>query len=123
MKKITTPLFAVLCLFVLTGIAHATEAPEPALDAEVALDLFADQSTPEGDCDPAPAVAPDGQDPLFTTLICGTCSPSSSCVGKTRGSTCFIRGGFGTCDIYLGLLCSDNSGIDCKCYGPGGQIP
>lgn len=123
MKKFTTPLFAVLCLFLLTGVAVATEAPEAASVETLDLDLTA-QSTSAEDCGQVPTAALDGQEPTFASdSDCGTCSPSSYCVGQDFGAACIGDDGFGNCDIYLGFMCSDGSGLDCFCYGPGGQIP
>lgn len=123
MKKFTTPLFAVLCLFLLTGVA-AAEAPEASPADSLDLDLLAVQSTSADDCNQAPTVALDGQDPTFaSSSFCGTCSPSSSCVGQPRGGACSTGSGIGSCNIYLGIQCSDGSGWDCKCYGSGEHIP
>lgn len=124
MKKFTTPLFAVLCLFLLAGVAVA-EAPEASPADTLDLDLLEVQSTSADDCNQAPTVALDGQDATFaSSFMCGTCSPSASCVGKTSGSYCTHPiSGLGTCNQYKGLQCSDGSGWDCACYASGEQIP
>lgn len=126
MKKLNIPLFAILCLFVLTGVAVAAEAPEAAPAEAPALDRLGAESIASGDCGQEPTVALGGQEPTSTfSSNCGTCSPSSACVGLPRKSWCFLGNGqgWGTCDIYLGIQCSDGSGWDCACYGSGGGIP
>lgn len=123
MKKLTTALFAVLCLFVLTGVTVASETPGAATPET--LDLLAvEQSTEANDCDATPAAALDGQEP--TSLASNNCSVGcsvSQCQGKARGGGCFTGSGWGACNLYLGYQCSDGTGWDCVCYRQGGAIP
>ncbi len=110
MKKITILAFVFACLLAVTGMAHA----EPTVATP-------DQSSKIG-C--APIVGEDGQMVAQFSNSCGTCGPAPACDGKARGAWCWEAGqGWGTCDIYLGLQCTDGSGFDCNCYQAGEYIP
>jgi len=133
MKQLTTALFAILCLFVLTGVAAASEAPDseaPAVSEASAadtLDLFADEApVTDADCEPDTALDFDGQEPqpMFSNNCSVGCS-TNNCKGVPRGNPCYLGSGqgWGSCNLYLGYQCSDGTGWDCVCYGHGGGIP
>jgi hypothetical protein len=123
-KKITALAFALACLLAVTGMAFADPTLDtPDTDELTIAELFAtpDQSAKIG-C--APVVGEDGEMVAQFSNSCGNCGPSPACDGKARGSWCWEAGqGWGTCDLYLGIQCSDGSGWDCNCYHSGEYIP
>jgi hypothetical protein len=114
------------CLFAVTAVATASETPEPAVEQVTLDDLFAVETAAAPGCDQEPALA-EGQEKLFMTSPndCGSCSYVSQCVGVPRGNPCYLGSGrgWGSCNLYLGIQCSNGGGWDCTCYGPGGAIP
>lgn len=129
MKNLALPFFALVCLVAVVGVAAASDVPEAAPtetpDPTESLDLVATQSSTETpDCNPAPAFDLDGQDPiLMFSNDCSVGCSTSNCQGVPRGNPCYTGRGWGNCDLYLGIQCSDGTGWDCRCYGAGQHIP
>ena len=131
MKNLALPLFALVCLVAVVVVSAASDVPETAPTETPSLtqtlDLVAtDSSTEAPDCNPAPAFDLDGQEPiLMFSNDCSIGCSTSNCQGVPRGNPCF-RGsglGWGSCNLYLGVQCSDGTGWDCRCYGSGENIP
>ena len=131
MKNLALPFFALVCLVTVVAVSAASDVPEAAPaetpDLTETLDLVAiENSTEAPDCNPAPAINLDGQEPiLMFSNDCSVGCSTSNCQGVPRGNPCYAGPGkgWGNCDLYLGIQCSDGTGWDCRCYGAGQHIP
>lgn len=120
MKLIQRLLLAVLLVApAAAALADApVVSPEPQPPASPAPVTEEDLFSPAADCDPAAeAVTPiEGQETLFATGTCGSCS-SSNCVGAPRGQICHLGSGmgWGNCNIYSGGYRCSTGGWECSC--------
>lgn len=125
MKNLALSFFALLCLVAVVVVSATSEVPEAAPTAT--LNLVATEGFTEAPaCNPALAFDVGGQE--TTQSFSNNCSigcSTSNCQGVPRGNPCFLGSGrgWGSCNLYLGVQCSDGTGWDCICYGPGGAIP
>lgn len=126
MTKIATFTFALACLLAMTGTAFAGPPLATPDTAELTIaELFAaPETTTRIGCAPSATVEEGGQQMAQPTFSCGSCSPSPDCAGQTTDYVCWVEGrGYGKCGLYMGIQCSDGSGVDCYCYLPGDIIP
>lgn len=115
MKGVFALLAAVVLSLTFSATADETSTLDP-LSSALFLDTLA---TPGQPCEPSIDLpfAVNSPEPMQAAGNCGACS-SSDCVGKPRGSLCYLglpQGGYGGCNIYSGGYKCPTGGWHCEC--------